>query len=78
LAVLDQAAATANPLADGHNYEAYMKSLAPIVPVVNKFFDGVMVMDKDEAVKNNRLALIQKAQKLFNGVGNLALLVMDK
>ena len=78
LAVLDQAAATAKPLADGHNYEAYMKSLAPIVPVVNKFFDGVMVMDKDEAVKNNRLALIQKAQKLFNGVGNLALLVMDK
>ena len=78
LAVLEQAATTANPLADGHNYEAYMKSLAPIVPVVNKFFDGVMVMDKDEAVKNNRLALIQKAQKLFNGVGNLALLVMDK
>jgi len=78
LAVMEQAATTANPLADGHNYEAYMKSLAPIVPVVNKFFDGVMVMDKDEAVKNNRLALIQKAQKLFNGVGNLALLVMDK
>lgn len=78
LAVMEQAATTAKPLADGHNYEAYMKSLAPIVPVVNKFFDGVMVMDKDEAVKNNRLALIQKAQKLFNGVGNLALLVMDK
>jgi len=75
---LAEVATRVKPLAEGHAYEEYMKALAPLVPAVNKFFDGVMIMDKDEAVKNNRLALVQKAQKLFNGVGNLALLVMGK
>lgn len=64
------------PLFVRHNYSDYMTNLAPLVPVVNKFFDGVMIMDKDEAIKNNRLALIQKAQGLFNGVGDLSQLVM--
>lgn len=64
------------PLAIRHNYADYLNNLAPLVPVINKFFDGVMVMDKDEAIKNNRLALIQKAESLFNGVGDLSKLVM--
>ena len=28
---------------------------ATLVPAINKFFEDVMVMDKDEAIKANRL-----------------------
>ena len=39
---------------------------------VNAFFDAVMVMDKDEKVKNNRLALLNQV----NQVADLSQLVM--
>jgi glycyl-tRNA synthetase beta chain len=43
---------------------------------VNKFFDDVMVMDKDEDVKNNRLSLLCLVKDLVNCVGDLSKLVM--
>jgi len=33
-------------------------------------------MDKDEAVKNNRLALVHSVKALLNGVGDISVLVM--
>ena len=42
---------------------------AALAAPVNAFFDAVMVMDKDEKVKNNRLALL-------NQVADLSQLVM--
>ena len=59
-----------------HEYgEASLLPLELIDPV-NKFFDDVMVMDKDEAVKNNRLALLAGVQKMLNCVGDLSRLVL--
>ncbi|WP_296360050.1 glycine--tRNA ligase subunit beta, partial [uncultured Acidaminococcus sp.] len=43
---------------------------------INRFFDDVMVMDKDEAVKQNRLALLTKIRSLIGCVGDVSLLVM--
>jgi glycyl-tRNA synthetase beta chain len=43
---------------DTTNYKTYLSSLENINPVVTKFFDDVLVMDKDENVKNNRIALL--------------------
>ena len=43
---------------------------------VNAFFDAVMVMDKDEKVKNNRLALLNQVKKQVNQVADLSQLVM--
>ena len=40
------------------NYEEYLKALISINSTVTKFFDDVLVMDKDENIKNNRLALL--------------------
>lgn len=40
------------------NYADYLKSLQAINPAVEKFFADVLVMDKDENVKKNRLALL--------------------
>lgn len=40
------------------NYAEYFKKLISINDSISKFFDDVLVMDKDEAVKNNRIALL--------------------
>ena len=39
-------------------YDKYLKQLEEINPSVEKFFNDVLVMDKDENVKENRLALL--------------------
>ncbi|MBR1776610.1 glycine--tRNA ligase subunit beta [bacterium] len=40
------------------DYAKYLNDLVEINPVVTKFFDDVLVMDKDENIKNNRLRLL--------------------
>lgn len=40
------------------DYNVYLKSLEALNPAVTKFFDDVLVMDKDEQIKQNRLALL--------------------
>lgn len=40
------------------NYAEYVKYLEALNPYVTKFFDDVLVMDKDEKIKNNRIALL--------------------
>ena len=40
------------------DYSKYLLDLININPTVTKFFDDVLVMDKDEKIKNNRLALL--------------------
>ena len=40
------------------DYTKYLDKLISINPVVTKFFDDVLVMDKDEKIKNNRIALL--------------------
>ncbi len=39
-------------------YKTYLTNLESLNPVVTKFFEDVLVMDKDENVKNNRVALL--------------------
>ena len=40
------------------DYSKYLQDLININSTVTKFFDDVLVMDKDEKIKNNRLALL--------------------
>jgi len=47
------------------SYEEYLQSLILINPVVTKFFDDVLVMDKDEKIKNNRLALLNELKNKY-------------
>ena len=48
--------------------------LAELSPVVAAFFESVMVMDKDERVRANRLSLLAKCNKLFQETGDLSAL----
>ena len=47
------------------DYGKYLNDLISINPVVTKFFDDVLVMDKDEKVKNNRLALLTELKNKY-------------
>jgi glycyl-tRNA synthetase beta chain len=46
-------------------YEAALRRLATLRPHVDAFFDGVMVMAEEPAVRANRLALLAALQRLF-------------
>ena len=40
------------------DYNSYLSQLGALNPTVAKFFEDVLVMDKDENIKNNRIALL--------------------
>ncbi|MFZ5919375.1 MAG: glycine--tRNA ligase subunit beta [Chloroflexota bacterium] len=46
----------------------------PIIPVVNRFFDDVLVMAEDRALRENRLALLQRIAALSHGIADLRVL----
>jgi glycyl-tRNA synthetase beta chain len=48
-----------------------VKKLAEFKKIVDRFFDNVMVMDKDEKIRQNRVALLQRTKKLFEQVADL-------
>ena len=54
-----------NPLLDNSEYEHALSELAGLRDDIDTFFDDVMVMCDDEAVKNNRLALLNQLSNLF-------------
>ena len=47
------------------DYSKYLTDLTNINSVVSKFFDDVLVMDKDEKIKNNRLALLMSLKNKY-------------
>jgi glycyl-tRNA synthetase beta chain len=62
------------PLLADAKYKEALASLADLRAAVDAFFDNVMVMADDEAVKNNRLALLKQLQGLFIAIADISLL----
>ena len=62
------------PLFASGDYEAALLSLAELREPVDQFFDEVMVMADDVALKNNRLALLNSLRGLFLRVADLSVL----
>ena len=60
------------PLFDKGDYTAAMKKLAALRSQVDDFFDNVMVMVDEEAVRDNRLALLSSLSQLFLRVADLS------
>lgn len=48
------------------DYAQYLKQLEEINPSVEKFFNDVLVMDKDEKIKQNRLALLSLLKQKYD------------
>jgi len=59
-----------------YDYATVLQKGDQLAAPVNKFFDAVMVMDKDEDVKNNRLALLHQVKEFANMVGDLSTIVL--
>ena len=58
----------------GNDFQTALTELAAIKPQVDAFFDGVMVMADDAAVKQNRLNLLNQLAGQMNAVADIALL----
>ncbi len=62
------------PLTAKADYTGVLNYLAGMRETVDSFFDDVMVMADDEAVRQNRLALLNQTRALFLGVADISCL----
>lgn len=73
-AQLDMIEREITPLFERGEYRSALERLAQLRQSVDNFFDQVMVMADDEALKLNRLALLARLRRLFLGVADISLL----
>ena len=59
-------------------YKKVFNLLGDLCEPVGEFFDQVLVMDKDEEIRKNRISLIKKIGILFNQVADLSKIVSVK
>jgi len=71
---VDQQAQKVLPLFEQGDYASALQSLASLQEPVDSFFNEVMVMAEDEAVRDNRLALLNRLHNLFLRVADISLL----
>jgi glycyl-tRNA synthetase beta chain len=69
---LGSASETVRPMLAEHQYAEALSALASLREPVDRFFDDVMVMADDEALKNNRLALLASLRALFLDVADIS------
>ena len=71
-----QAFETLAPEVDRHcasaDYTSALRTLASVKPVVDRFFDDVMVMVDDADVRANRLALLSRVASTMNRVADIS------
>ncbi|MCW8942616.1 MAG: glycine--tRNA ligase subunit beta, partial [Gammaproteobacteria bacterium] len=60
------------PMFDSGDYEKALSELSSLRDPVDAFFDSVMVMVDDDAVKNNRIALLNSMNQLFLRAADLS------
>jgi glycyl-tRNA synthetase beta chain len=63
---------------DEENFLAAYAVLAELRPAVDAFFDAVLVMHKDDRVRDNRLALLRSLQELFSPLADFARLQVER
>jgi glycyl-tRNA synthetase beta chain len=69
---LGNAESAVRPLLDERHYTEALQALAALRAPVDRYFDEVMVMVDDEALKNNRLALLGALRALFLDVADIS------
>ena len=56
------------------DYDNYIKQLIGLNAQIDNFFDKVLVMDKDENIKNNRIALLTILKKNYEKLADFSAL----
>ncbi len=69
---LQAMSATVKPLFEAGNYADALQQLASMRDPIDAFFDKVMVMTEDEALKNNRLAMLSQLHAMFMKAADLS------
>lgn len=65
-----------NKLSDQSNISEIFTELKALSPLIVEYFDENMIMDKDENIKNNRLAQLKEISEITNIIGDLNELVI--
>ena len=63
-----------SPLLANQNYQAALTELVVLKAPIDNFFDNVMVMSDDEAVKINRLTLLNQIRDSFLAIADISVL----
>ncbi|MGB9553553.1 MAG: glycine--tRNA ligase subunit beta, partial [bacterium] len=58
-------------------YQRAVRAFAGLLPVLNTFFDKVLVMCEEEDLRKNRLLLMKEVVKMWEDFANLSLLVVE-
>ncbi|MDD6135401.1 MAG: glycine--tRNA ligase subunit beta [Selenomonadaceae bacterium] len=69
-------ASSLDSLVAGRDYTGAIDALTELSAPIDAFFEGVMVMDKDEKVKNNRLGLLKSIDALVKRVADFSKVVL--
>ena len=54
-----------SPLIEEFNYTEALLSLSSLKPMVDDFFDNVLVIDENQKLRENRLSLLSELRELF-------------
>ena len=73
---LDQAVQALIDAKEGRSLDQQFSALLELEPVISLYFEENMIMDKDEAVKNNRLSLLTILADQTAAFGNLDQLIV--
>ncbi len=65
-------ATEARSFGEAHDYRKALEAISALRPAVDRFFDKVLVMAEDRAVRQNRLRLLKKLDELFSGIAHFA------
>lgn len=60
------------PLLEQHQYNEALATLAELRPVVDCFFEDVMVMAEDSALRQNRMALLTSLKQTFGQIADIS------
>ncbi len=58
-------------------YQKALTEMTQLKAPVDRFFDKVLVMDKDRKLKDNRLALLGQAADLFSSIADFSKIVTE-
>ena len=74
LAAYNKARGEIDTLLSSEDYDSAMGVLLKLKAPIDEFFNGVMVMDKDEKIRDSRLALLNLVRSLFMKLGDFSLI----
>jgi glycyl-tRNA synthetase beta chain len=56
------------------DWASVCKAISGLSGAISGFFEGVMVMDPDPAIRNTRIGLLRRCKSLFDSIGDFSLL----